>query len=597
MSMPTSAGVKDYDVVVVGGGINGLTVAAYLAKAGLSVGVFEARGQCGAHCDTVELGIPGFLHNTHALWLVPAMSPAMADLDLERFGLELRGTDVLYAKAFLDGTNLLHGLDPALTEASMSRASEPDWKTQEKIAEYIAGHGAEALEINRRLAFGVADSELLGRLADFNDGLLAYLDVPLSGDDVMHMTGLEVLEVLFESEAVRTTRASMSEYTGQWPSQRRTGAQVLGGGGAVAVHTARGGSHALTHALVKCVVAHGGEVWTTCPVEEIVIRDGRAVGVRLSPDALLSGEEIGAGVVVSNLTLVPTFLRLLGEDVIGPEWTARIRRFSYDDPQLVGVYYALRGDPEFASAAYDPAVQRAWVGYLGGETFDAMRAAYADLGSGIVPDEIMAGCFLPTRADPTQAPPGCHTAMVWVSVPACPRHWRGRKLDGWDAWPELAEPLADAVTERFEQYAPGFKDLILERHVMTPMDQERNNPSAIRGNMIGGSAVPEQSWENRPLPGVVTRGATRSFVPGLYLSNSIHPYGATHLASGYVAAGEVAEDLGCRDAPWWCSQPFDWFLAHVGKIPLNLGIGAEWQPDDREHRQETSSTEQEVPVS
>src|ERR1019366_4733605 len=97
MSMRTSAGVKDYDVVVVGGGINGLTVAAYLAKAGCSVGVFEARGQCGAHCDTVELGISGFLHNTHAQWLGAAMSPAMAELELQRFGLALRCTDVLYA--------------------------------------------------------------------------------------------------------------------------------------------------------------------------------------------------------------------------------------------------------------------------------------------------------------------------------------------------------------------------------------------------------------------------------------------------------------------------------------------------------------------
>ena len=75
--------MRDYDAVVIGGGINGLTTAAYLAKAGMSVGVFEARGQCGAHCDTVELGIPGFLHNTHAVWLVPAMSPCMDDLELE----------------------------------------------------------------------------------------------------------------------------------------------------------------------------------------------------------------------------------------------------------------------------------------------------------------------------------------------------------------------------------------------------------------------------------------------------------------------------------------------------------------------------------
>ena len=84
--------VNEYDVIVIGGGINGLTTACYLQKSGLRVAVFEARGQCGANCDTVELGMPGFLHNTHATWLVPAMSPAMADLDLAGQGLELCGT-------------------------------------------------------------------------------------------------------------------------------------------------------------------------------------------------------------------------------------------------------------------------------------------------------------------------------------------------------------------------------------------------------------------------------------------------------------------------------------------------------------------------
>jgi beta-carotene ketolase (CrtO type) len=140
----------------------------------------------------------------------------------------------------------------------------------------------------------------------------------------------------------------------------------------------------------------------------------------------------------------------------------------------------------------------------------------------------------------------------------------------------LAEPLAEAVTDRFEEYAPGFKDLVIERHVMTPMDQERNNPSAIRGNMIGGSAIPEQSDENRPLPGILKGGAARSFVPGLYLSNSIQPYGATHLGSGCVAANEVAEDFGCRDMPWWTAKPMDWFWENVGRIPLNLGVNPKW---------------------
>ncbi len=569
---------RDYDVVVVGGGINGLTVAAYLAKAGLTVGVFEARGQCGAHCDTVELGIPGFLHNTHAAWLVPAMGPPMADLGLENLGLDLLGTDVLFAKAFRDGTNVVQALDPALTSASLARMSERDAAVQSRIASYYVENFVEAMDLNGRLLYGPPTPPLLERLATFHDGLVRTLGLPITGDDLMRMGGLELLDLLFESEAVATTPAALAEYTGQWPIQRRMGplALSLSGMQLMAVHTARGGSHALTHALVRCVLAHGGDVWGTCPVEKILVRDSRACGVRLSPDAVFPGEEIGAGVVVSNLTLAPTFLDLLGRDVIGDDWVRLVRRFSYDDPQLFAVYYALRDDVQFASAGYDPAVQRSWVGYVGGETLGEMRTSFADLSAGILPDDVMAGWFVATRADPSQAPAGCHTLFAWVSVPPCPRRWRGRRLAGWDAWGELAAPLADAVTGRIEQYAPGFSGLVLERHAMTPRDQELNNPSAVRGNMIGGSAIPEQYAENRPLPGIIERGASRTFLPGLYLSNSIHPYGATHLASGYVSACEVAEDLGCREAPWWRAAPFEWFLENLGRIPLNLGVETKW---------------------
>lgn len=572
--------MKNYDVIIIGGGINGLTTACYLQKSGLSVGVFEARGQCGAHCDTIELGRPGFLFNTHASWLVPAMSPAMEDLDLEGYNLDLRGTDIIFGMPHADGTNTLQALDPSLTMASVARHSEKDATTLGKMLEYGMANMQEAIEMNGLLQFSRPTMALAERVAKFNDGLVKYLGLPIDGDDVMRMTGFELLEIVYESEKVRTIPGALGEFTGQWPLNHRVAPTVLGlcGMAPMAVHTAKGGSHALNHALVRCFVAHGGEIWTTCPVSKIIVENGKAVGIKLSDAAVMPGEEIRAKTIVSNLSLVPTFRDLLGESVIGPDWMRRIKYFNYDDPQLLGIYYALKDAPVFKSAEYDPAIQRCWVGYFGADNVEQIRIAQTEAMSGIVPSRTMGGWFNTTLADPTQAPPGHHTVYTWITVPPNPRKWGNKTLNGWSTWREgLAGALADNMDDLYERMAPGFKDLIIERHTNTPMDQENSNPSAIRGNMIGGSAIPEQAGENRPLPGVCVNGAARSFIPGLYLSNSIHPFGATHLASGYIAAGEIAEDLGCRDQSWWNSKPFDWFFSNMGRIPMNLGVADKWK--------------------
>ena len=105
--------MEDYDVIIVGGGgITGLTVAAYCAKSGLKTLALEARGECGTQCDTLELGIPGFVHNFHATWLMNAISPVMYDLNLCDFGLEMLATEHAYAHSFLDGTNAIQSIDP-----------------------------------------------------------------------------------------------------------------------------------------------------------------------------------------------------------------------------------------------------------------------------------------------------------------------------------------------------------------------------------------------------------------------------------------------------------------------------------------------------
>ncbi len=574
--------MTDYDVVIIGGGINGLTVAGYLAKAGLSVGVFEARGQCGAHCDTVELGLPGFLHNLHATWLATSLSPAMVDLDLEGFGLELRGTDVLYAKPFLNGKNFLQASNIPLTLDSAARLSDRDHQTVIKTTEYLGAHLNDLLYVTKNMYFTAPNPEVWGKAVDLVDGFSKYIDLGVSGLDLVNGNGFDLLELLFDSEEIRTTLASLSWIGAHAPVHRRVATNMLWSimVAAMPVHTARGGSHALTHSLVKAVAANGGEIWTTCPVEKIIVENGRACGIKLAPDALLPSEEIRAKVVVSNLTLVPTFLRLLGEDAIGDKWARQIESFSYDDSVLFGVYYSLSGDPEFASAEYDPGIQRAMMGYWGGETLADMQTYAGNLASGIVSSDIMGNWFVPSRADPTQAPHGCATSFVWMDVPPCPRRWGNTKLRGWDAWPELAQPLADAITDRYEQYAPGFKELILERFVMTPMDQQNNNPSAVRGNMFGGSVNPEQYYNYRPQPGIVVNGNSRSFFPGLYLSNSTHPGGASWLASGMIAAHEIAQDLGCREQPWWIAEPYQYFMEQGWRLPVNMGVSPKWLPPE-----------------
>ena len=577
--------MKDYDVILIGGGINGLTTAAYLQKSGLSVGVFEARGQCGAHCDTIELGIPGFLHNTHAAWLVPAMGPPMLDLELESYGLDLRGTDVIFAKPFKDGKNSVQALDLEVSLDSVARHSEADAARVMAFQEFGAENMEEAVAIAQLALFAPPTMEVAERTAKLNGEMCKAMGLPIDGDDVSRMTGFELLEIAFESEHVRTLPGALGEFTGQWPLNHRVGPTVLGlcGMTPMAVHTAKGGSHALTHALVKCFVSHGGEIWNTCPVTKILTEDGKAVGIELSDDAALPGEQVFAKTIISNLTLAPTFLDLLGEDVIGPDWARRIKYFNYDDPQLVGINLAMKDAPVFKSAEYNPAIQRSWVGYLGGDTLAEIRNAQMELMAGVVPENTMGGYFNFTLADPSQAPPGYHTCSMWVSTPPNPRRWGSKRLNGWKSWGEgLGDAIADEMIDLCEELAPGFKDLIIERHINTPCSQFNANPSAVRGNMVGGSAIPEQFGENRPLPGVCPDGVSRSFIPGLYLSNSIHPFGATHLASGYLAAVEIAEDLGCREQPWWVNKPLEWFLENMFEFPTNLGVDAKWTSEGAE---------------
>jgi phytoene dehydrogenase-like protein len=569
--------MADYDVIVIGGGINGLCCSAYLGKAGLKTLVLEARGECGAHCDTSEPGIPGFLYNLHATMLATGFGPPMQDLELVKYGLELRNTSYVWGKPFLDGTNALIATNPYDTMENWGRHSKQDRALLENALEFMYPQMLDFTDIVHRFMYTAPTQETMRLFSDFMGRFFKHLGKNVTGEQFMKMNGFEVMDAMFESDHTKTMVQAMEWIIGFPPIHPQIGAigSLLGllSGSFFPLTTAKGGSHAVTHALIQANVDNGVKIMTCCPVKKIIMKNGEAQGVVLHEHSIYPNQEITAKKIVSNITVVPTFIDLIGEDHISDkDLVKRIKNFNYHEQTIFTVHYALSGPPQWRTADYDEGIMRSWMGYFGGETTDEMRKySKAIIDQEIYP-EIYANWYLPTLADPTQAPDGCHVTQAWIDMPGEPLKWKHGKLGGKNSFLDIKNVLADEITDAYDRYAPGFKKQILNRYIYSPLEQERNNPSAIQGCWAGGSVIPEQFYDKRPVPGVCVGGGSRTFLKNLYLSNSIHPFGITPLGSGYIAACEVAQDMGVREQEWWTSKATHWYLENAVNIPLDLGV-------------------------
>ena len=569
--------MADYDVIVIGGGINGLCCSGYLGKAGLKTLVIEARGECGAHCDTSEPGIPGFLYNLHATMLATGFGPPMKDLELEKYGLELRSTSHVWAKPFFDGTNALIATNPYDTMENWGKHSKNDRALMENALEYLYPQLLEFTEVVHSFIYKAPSAKIMQRFADFMSNFFKHLGKNITGEQFLKMNGFELLDVLVESDHLKTMIQALCWIQGFPPIHPQIGSigTLLGllSGSFFPLTTSKGGSHAVTHALIQANIDNGVKIMTSCPVKKIIMKNGEAQGVVLHEHSVYPNEEITAKKIVSNITVVPTFMDLIGEDHIADkDLVKRIKNFNYHEQTIFTVHYALDGPPQWRTADYDAGIMTSWMGYFGGETSaDMIKYSKALINQEIYP-EIYANWYLPTLADPTQAPEGCHVTQAWIDMPGEPVKWKHGKLNGKNSFQEIKNVLADQITDAYESYAPGFKKQILNRYIYSPLEQERNNPSAIQGCWAGGSVIPEQFYEKRPVAGVCVGGGSRTFMKNLYLSNSTHPFGITPMGSGYIAACEVAEDMGVREQEWWTSKATHWYLENAANIPLDLGV-------------------------
>jgi phytoene dehydrogenase-like protein len=522
-----------YDAVVIGAGHNGLVTAGYLAKSGLRTVVLEKSEVAGGATKTAELAsgvrVPALAHTVGRL-----RRSVIRDLDLTRHGLHLIRPEVRAFAPHPDGRAVvLHG--------DMSRTSESLRTWSARDADAYEGFDARVRSIASFLAYIAVSTPPDVKAPSVQDAVMgmrlgrAFQGFgPRARREALRALPMAVADLVgesFESDAIRGALATRGvQYAALGPWSAGSAAVFLfdsagnSGGAAGTTAYARGGPGALTDALVSAVRAFGGEVRTSAEVVAVTERGGKATGV-----ALAGGEEISARVVVSGTDPKRTLTQFVDPVVLGPHmmWRAgNIRTAGV----VSKVNLALSGLPRFAAASGDASLLAGRVVIAPG--IDALERAFDASKYGRISEEPYLEATIPTICDASLAPEGTHVMSVVVQW--TPYHLRE---GDWDA---EREGLGDLVLKTLEEYAPGLSDLVTARHVLTPLDLERDH-GLTEGGALHGEPGLENFFAWRPLMG---QARYRMPLRGLYLCGSgAHPGGGVTGGPGANAAREILIDL------------------------------------------------------
>jgi len=524
-----------YDVVIIGGGHNGLTCACYLAGAGLSVRVLERRHIVGGTAITEEFH-PGF-RNSVASYTVSLLQPKIIhDLHLAQHGLEILERPYANFLPLTDGRSFRLGPDTATTQGELSRFSARDaerlpayYRTIETVADVLR---EMVLKTPPNLGGGFND---LGRALDM--GLrLKKLDMPARRDllDLFTKSAGELLDDWFESDAVKAA-FGFDAVVGNFASPYTPGSayvlmhhafgEVNGKRGTWG--HARGGMGAITQAMAAEARKRGVQISTESPVAAIRVKAGRAVSV-----ALQSGEEIEARVLAANVNPRTLYLDLLEAGAIDEEIRTRMRRYRCGSASF-RMNVALSELPDFSCAQGKTAHPHHGAGIIMAPSLAYMDRAHADARAHGWSREPIVEMLIPSVLDDSLAPPGRHVASLFC------QHFNPQLAEG-RSWADHRDVAADLIIDTVNRYAPNFKASVIGRQVLSPLDLE-NIFGLPNGDIMHGSLGLDQIFSARPLLG---HADYRTPVKGLYLCGSgAHPGGGVTGAPGYNAAREILRDL------------------------------------------------------
>ena len=505
----------DYDLIVIGAGHNALVAAAYVAQAGYRVAVFERRSIVGGAVSTVE-HVPGYQFDLGgSAHILIRLTPIVEELGLERYGLEYLELDPMFSVPYEDGDHLFIHRDADRTAEHLDRQFAGEGEAYRRFIDEWTPFARTVKETFLRAPgpFELGKTFVLGESAK--------MDWQRAMHAILRPYG-EVVDQYFREEKVKTPLVWMAAQSGPPPTEPLTAPFLLwhplyheGG-----VARPRGGSGMLTQALRRHIEAHGGDVFTSAPVDEILVEGSRATGVRVGSDLST------ARAVLAGTHILESVGRLLPENH-RPE-SLRSTRVGNGFGAILRL--ALSQPVRYASHPGDDA--RTGLGLVC-QNRQQITDAYADYlrGEPARNPPIVAMSF--SAVDDTLAPPGGEVLWLWAQ-------YFPYELSGGRSWSDIEGEVADSILDTFERVAPGTRDKIVGQLFQHPEWLEREL-GLFRGNVMHLEMSLDQMFSLRP---TMDMSQYRGPVDGLFLTGaSTHPGGGIMGASGRNSARVILKSI------------------------------------------------------
>ena len=541
---------ENYDVIIIGGGPNGLTTACYLSKAGQKVLLLEKRYELGGGLATEEITLPDFFHNTHAIYhLMVDYAPPIKDFELEtKYDLEYIHPELEWAMPLSDGKSLCIYRDLDKTCDSIAKFSQKDADSYREVSQRFYNIVNDF----------IGPATYCAAMPPLDQ--VIELDKTELGRDINKLTEKtpeEIVNELFENDVVRTLMLYIACHWGlQYDASGVSYMVPLLINRATNYRLLKGGSHRLSNAMTKFMLEYGGELRTNAQIKQIIVEGGTAKGVEL-----VDGTKYMANkAVVSTIDTHQTFLQLVGEENLDSMLVEKIKAWEWEHWSLCHLHLALEEPPQFAAAANNPDLNKAFVYVLGFENSGDLKKHW----DAMINDNAMSepegfNCCFPSIHDPYQSPPNRCSGLISQMAPY--------KLNGdKEKWLRMKfkEERAEKLLEVLRRYAPNMtKDKVLWWNMTTPADIENKFANMVQGSYKQGAYDSTQMGYWRPNDDCPNH---RTPINNLYLGGaSSYPGGLVTFGAGYGTANVVAEDIGAEK--WW-PEPESVTAARAKGMPL-----------------------------